>query len=119
MKINLTLIVQLIHFILTWKILKNFILKPVHEELEKRDKTEHESLNALKEREIYIAQHKEIQKQELKEFQKQILQNYPMPLNPVITLDLTTSYTRNEKEIETLTAKIKNLIVQKVPRVRS
>jgi hypothetical protein len=119
MKINLTLLIQIIHFILTWKMLKIFILKPVYDQLEKRAKKEKEYLDALALREKFIAQQKELQKKELLEFQAHTSLDYPLPEKPSIDFEFNTSYTRDDKEIQTLTEKIKNLIVQKVPRVRS
>lgn len=118
MKINLTLALQLIHFVLAWKALKAFVLKPTLDTLKARQKKAHELLEALETKAQFIKNQYALKNNELYEFQGRSTREYPMPKETELSYDSSIPYTRDEDEIRKLTQKVTKLIIEEVPRVR-
>ena len=118
MKINITLLLQILHFYITYVILSRFIFKPVIGFINKQKSEDELLLQGLENKKAILLKLEHNKKQNIIEFQKKIATQYSIPLKPTVQFDYNMIYKKDPKEIECLTQKIKDLIIREVPRVR-
>ncbi len=116
--INFTLLIQIINFYITYRVLKKVIFKPTIDNIEKREHEKRELNLNINKQEAFILAKEKIKKSNLLDFQKKIQQNFILPPNKLPDIPQEISYKRNLSEIKSLTTRIKDLIIQEVPRVR-
>lgn len=118
MLINITLVIQVIHFFITYAILSKLIFKPVLAQIQSRDKKEKDLTIDLENKKNLLLLKEHQKHQKLLNFQYKIKDKYPMPKKEIAKIDGGIGYTRNEKEVRCLAEKIKDLIIKEASRVR-
>jgi F0F1-type ATP synthase membrane subunit b/b' len=118
MKINITFFIQIINFTITYFVLKKLIFGPVIKSINQKNKEKELFLNFLKQEEIQLLEAQKQENDQLIDFQERMSQLYKKPKTKPIKVDLDITYQRNELEVQQLVAKIKDSLIEEVPRVR-
>ena len=114
MQINCTVFIKIINFWVTYYFLKNILLRPLVELINKKNKAKDALVKHLREREDSVAMLLKKKSQELEVFRTQVQVKYKKPqiVLPEIKSELT--YTRDEKQIQELINSSKDLIIREV-----
>ncbi len=117
MYVNITLLIQIINFSITYHLLNKLIFSPIIISLKKKKTVEDNFINSLKKEEHLLLSKEKRLHQDLIDFQRKIQKKYVPLTKKSIEVQFDITYERDEKEVKNLTKKIKDLLVKEVPRV--
>jgi hypothetical protein len=117
MRINITLILQIINFGVTYWFLNKFMFRPVVNFLQKRAEKEKNQVDRINRKERHLLELEEKKHEELVFFRFRMQERYSFA--PVKTPELPTKlfYRVDRDEAGKLTEKIKKMLVKRVPHV--
>lgn len=115
MNINITFVVQIINFWITYFFLTRLLLKPMVVVLRNRGIAREKMKDALKEREFFLKERVEEKARALVEFRRYLKRNYTV--QPVATsIDVPEiEYHRDRAEIDAIMSSAKKYLKGKVP----
>lgn len=115
MRLNVTFIIQIMNFWVTYFFLKKILFKPFASMLKHRDKARLQILEILKQKESFLKLKTEEKNNMLLEFQHLLKKRYaPAPFEyPEIPLEI--GYQKNQSDIENFILMSKDILIKKVP----
>lgn len=115
MKINITLVVQIINFWITYFFLTRLLFKPMVAMLKAREVAREKMKDALKEREFFLKERVEEKTRALVEFRRYLKRTYAVEAAAVPVNVPEVGYKKNQAEIDSITVTSKNYLIKKVP----
>ena len=118
MKINITLLIQIINLSITYYLLNRLIFFPIIASLKTKKEVESNFIKSLNKEERSLLEKERELREDLINFQKKVQQKYVILPKKPIEVKFAITYERDEKEVQNLIKEIKELLVEEVPRVR-
>jgi hypothetical protein len=115
MQINVTFIIQIINFWITYAILHKLLLKPVVRLVNNKEAGKAMLLNGLKEKEAALVRLQEDKKKNIDIFRNHLKTHYVFKQAQVLEIPASSVFNKKAEEIEALIATTKALLVEKVP----
>lgn len=117
MQLNVTCVIQMLNFIVTYVILREVLLRPFVHHIQKKTAAKLHLIAKLKDRESGLALLSNEKKDQLIAFQEYINKRYKKPLPTRFSSLAFTEKTLTSEELEHLTQAATQLLVTKVPHV--
>jgi len=118
MEINITLFIQIANFLLTYYLLNKLIFAPVIASLNKKKKEENAFLKSLNNEEAVLLEKQKEENAQLCSFQQKLATKYKKPKKEHLHIKFDIAYKRDPVEVKNTIKKVKDLLVEEVPRVR-
>lgn len=117
MQLNVTCVIQMLNFIITYAILRGVLLRPFVHHIQKKAAAKLHLITKLREREGGLALLSSEKKDQLVAFQEYINKRYKRPTPPHFSGVAFTEKTLTTQELERLTQTTTQLLITKVPHV--
>jgi hypothetical protein len=115
MRLNITFIIQICNFWITYFFLKKLLLKPLVMILNRREKTRQHIIDILKQKELFLKHKVEEKNKALLDFQLSLKKKYTLAPVEYLNIPLEFTYQKNKGEIDALILVCKNTLIEKVP----
>lgn len=117
MELNITLLIQIGNFLITYFVLKKFLFKPSIASIKSKKEAKKSFLDNITKEEERLLSEQQRKAAHLEKFQRETKKEYvPLHFKPlVIEADIT--YKRDEEEVERTVQEAKDFIVKRTPRV--
>lgn len=115
MQINVTFIIQIINFWISYALLHKFLFKPFVRLINSKEAARETLIKGLKAKEQRLLQLQEDKKKNLEVFRTHIKAEYPFQTLPLEKMPSEFMFTKNQTELEALIDAEKNLLIQKAP----
>jgi hypothetical protein len=115
MRLNVTFIIQIGNFWITYFFLKKLLLNPLVTILKRREKTKQHIIDILKQKELFLKHKIEEKNKALLDFQLSLKKRYTLTPVEYLDIPLEFTYQKNKAEIDNLILTCKNILIEKVP----
>lgn len=115
MQINITFVIQIINFWITYGVVHKLLLKPFVARIRAKEATKTTLEDGIKTKETTLSRLHEDKKKNQEEFQSYLKKHYIFTTPQLQAIPITSTFVKDQKEIDALQATIKTLIIQKVP----
>lgn len=113
MQINVTFVIQIINFWISYTVLHKLLFKPFVGLIHNKEAARDTLTNGLKAKEQRLLQLQEDKKKNLETFRSYIKAQYPFKTVPLEKIPPEFAFTKNQDELDVLIASEKNLLLQK------
>lgn len=118
MHINITLFIQIVNFLITYKILATFLFKPIIASIEGQEAKKESYETTIYEQREELSLLEKKKKQAVRDFQQQIATQYPFHAPSILSKPLEIPYVQKAIiDEEKMKSEIVDWIVTKVPNV--
>lgn len=117
MKINLTFVLQLINFFVTYYMLHALLLRPLLAVIRKERSHEHGLREKLRQTLSRVRARKREQKEALVDFQESFEAKFTLEPLSTPSIDANIGYTKDQQQISQQIDRVKTLIVSRLPHV--
>lgn len=114
MQINVTFLIQVINFYITYRLLDVILLKPLVSLLQKRDAVKDRLVKEIEEKEQELHSVEYQKEVDLQEFQIRLQQKYVLPQHVPQEVPLCINYQQNEEAIGLLVKQGSELLLKEV-----
>lgn len=115
MQINVTFIIQIVNFWISYAMLHKLLFKPFVGIINNKQAARQILIKGLKHKELALITLQDDKKKNLEDFRTHIKQQYDFTPLPLIELSQPFAFSCNQDEIDRLIETQKNLIIQKAP----
>jgi hypothetical protein len=115
MQINVTFIIQIIHFIIVYLVLKRYFFKNIIFVLQEKEKTRQMLTSGLKDKEMSLGNLQEEKKKDLFDFRLKLKEKYLFAHEKPQEIPSGILYEQDEKRITHLLNTVEHLIIEKAP----
>ena len=117
MHVNLTFLIQIINFWISYVFLHRFFLKPIVILINKKNQAKEFLINGLKQKELALVQLQEEKSKNVTTFRQYLKTTYVLTPPHLQVIPTIVMAKKNQAEITQLTEKIKGILIQRVPHV--
>ena len=117
MQINLTVLIQIINFWVSYVFLHKFFLKPIVDLINKKILAKNFLIDGLRQKELTVAKLQEEKLINVDTFRQYLATTYVSAPPHLQEIPTVTLLEKNPEDIAQLTANIKSILIQKVPHV--
>lgn len=117
MQINVTCVIQIIHFIIVYQILKRYFFKDIVSVLQDKEKTKQRLTENLKDKELTLTSLQDEKKKNIDTFKHMLKEKYVFSSMVPKDVFLGIFYQKDEKRLAKLTQSVEKLISEKAPHV--
>jgi hypothetical protein len=115
MNINVTFVIQMIHFVIVYMVLKRFFFKGIVSVLQEREKTKQKLTAGLKDKETSLVSLQEEKKKDVVIFRDMLHEKYTFASETSHEIPTGAFYQKDEARLVSIAERVEQLIVEKAP----
>ncbi len=115
MTINVTFIIQIIHFTIMYYILKRYFFKSIISVLQEKEKSRRALTSGLRDKEMNLVSLQEEKKKNLFDFRQKLKEKYLFAHENPQEVSSGVLYEKNEERITDAVKTVERLIIEKIP----
>ena len=115
MQINVTFVIQMIHFIIVYMVLKRYFFKDIVSVLQEREKTKQKLTAGLKDKEASLSLSQEEKKKDVIIFRDMLREKYTFASETVYEIPTGVFYQKDEARLASIAERVEQLIIEKAP----